>query len=434
MRSLAYPPHVSHVPRAGARCVLRTLISTLHGGVALWRRASWRATVGARSPRPWRVLPALVLLAASATACGDEPLIGELAPGEITVIADGMHQETVGVRYTITATARLTAYLEDAVGRRYLLRDEVLRPPGTYLLPLDATYTLGESGSIRRRVLPDGSYRLVLVARDERRAEEQRAIVRVERADTSPPGLRDVVVSPDTLSPYDPQYEAEATVSYALDEAATVTLAALWPPGQRTVLRPPTWREPGLHAERWSGAAGSVQLPDGVYSLEVEARDRAGNVVAEQVAVRVVGASPPDARITAVRFSPQRLLYGESLCVEITVRNVGSVALRTQGPPPGFTYESSETFASVEGGRFIGRRNYWRVGIDWDADALAESARYPFRWGLGRDLGPGEETTVVGCVRLREPQRTLRVHAALIREGVGYHLHRVGTQVVEIER
>ncbi|MBI4505093.1 MAG: hypothetical protein HY691_06125, partial [Chloroflexi bacterium] len=51
---------------------------------------------------------------------------------------------------------------------------------------------------------------------------------------------------------------------------------------------------------------------------------------------------------------------------------------------------------------------------------------------LGRDLQPGEETTVVGYVRLREPYRTLRVYAALIREGASYHVERTGAQVVEL--
>jgi hypothetical protein len=352
----------------------------------------------------------------------------------VVIVADGSRPEGAGVRYSVGATVWLTAYLEDETGRRYVVRDEAPRPPGAYVLPLDATYVTGDA-AVPRRVLPDGRYTLVLVARDERGAAvERRVPVRVTQADTVPPGLRDVAASPATISPYDPGYEGEATVSFALDEAAEVALAVRWPSAQRTILTPPAWREPGLHTLTWNGTIGNAQPPDGRYSLEVEARDRAGNVVVAQATVALIGTTPPDARITAVRFTPQRLLYGEPLRVEIAVRNVGAVTLRTQGPPPGFTYRSGETFASVEGGRFASRRNYWRVGIDWDAGPEAESERYPFRWGLGRDLAPGEETTVVGYVQLREPHRTLRVHAALIREGTTYHVARVGTQVVEIER
>lgn len=377
---------------------------------------------------------AAALLVAVLGACAPAPLLTELAPGEITVAADGTQADAATIRYAIGTTARLSVYLEDAAGRRYVLRDDVLRPPGSYLLSLEATYAPRNAGLVRRRVLPAGVYTLVMVARDERGASvERRAVVRVVRADTVPPGLRDVTVSPATISPYDPQYPAEATISYALDEPAAVTLSLLWPPGQRTILASSAWREPGQHAERWDGMVGHRWLPEGVYALELAARDRAGNVVAAPATVRLTGTVPPDARITAVRVRPQQLRDGEPLRVEITVRNVGAVTLRTQGPPPGFTYASSETFASIEGGRFASRHNAWRVGIDWDRGPEAESARYPFRWGFGRDLAPGEETTVVGFVRLHEPPGVLHVHAALIREGARYHLSRVGTQAVAIE-
>lgn len=385
------------------------------------------------SPRVRRLLLALraaALLALSA-ACGQAPLLAVDTTG-VAVGADDAGPREALVPYQVGAHVRLSAYLEDLTGRRYVIRQDVPRPPGTYALPLDGTVAVAE-GSVRRRALPDGDYTLVLTARDERGdAVERRVAVRIAGADRRPPVLRSVGAVPAVISPHDPQHEAEATLSYGIDKAAEVRVALLWPEGRRTLLAPPAWREPGEYAERWSGLIGSAYPPDGTYRFEVEARDRAGNVVAEQGQIVLSGTRPPDARVVAVRFSPSRLLVGEPLHVQVTVRNVGPVPLRTFGPPPGFTYASGETYASVAGGQFASRRNYWRVGVDWIAGPASENARYPYRWGLGRDLLPGEEATVTGSIRLREPERTLRVYAALIREGVSYHVERVGTQVVEL--
>ncbi|MBI4504987.1 MAG: hypothetical protein HY691_05585, partial [Chloroflexi bacterium] len=371
-------------------------------------------------------LVALALLVAlSLVACAPAPLLS-VPPASVAVSPDGAGRREALVRYQIGAAALLSAYLEDGAGRRFVLRQDARRPPGAYALPLDGTVAVAD-GSVRRRALPDGSYTLVLAARDgQGNTVERRVAVRLAGADTRPPALRSVAAQPTAISPYDPRYADEAMLSYGLDKPAEVRVALLWPDSRRTLLAPPAWREPGEHVERWSGLVGGAYLPDGTYRFEVEARDRAGNVVAEQGEIAVAGTLPPDARVVGVRFSPQRLLAGEPLRVEVAVRNVGPVPLRTYGPPPGFTYASGETFAGAAGGQFASRRNYWRVGVDWTAGPAMENAHYPYRWGLGRDLQPGEETTVVGYVRLREPYRTLRVYAALIREGASYHVERTG--------
>jgi hypothetical protein len=45
-------------------------------------------------------------------------------------------------------------------------------------------------------------------------------------------------------------------------------------------------------------------------------------------------------------------------------------------------------------------------------------ASYPYRWGFGRDLQPGEESSVHGCVRVLNEQDKLVFFAGLVQENV----------------
>ncbi len=138
------------------------------------------------------------------------------------------------------------------------------------------------------------------------------------------------------------------------------------------------------------------------------------------------------AEIVDVRFTPSSLMLGLPVRVRITVRNAGPVTLRTQGPEPGFTYTTNETFSSVQGGAFAERAGLWRVGVDWDANSGGGPRRYPFRWGFGHDLAPGEETTVEGFIQILEHQSEMSFFAGLIQEGIGFPVDQVGRQRMQV--
>ena len=58
-------------------------------------------------------------------------------------------------------------------------------------------------------------------------------------------------------------------------------------------------------------------------------------------------------------------------------------------------------------------------------------ATYPYRWGFGRDLDPGEEAIIHGCVRLLNDQDKLVFFAGLVQENVA--IHGAGAGLVRVQ-
>ncbi len=118
--------------------------------------------------------------------------------------------------------------------------------------------------------------------------------------------------------------------------------------------------------------------------------------------------------------------------VEIGVRNIGETVLRTQGPDPGYAYNSYETFGSIADGAYIDRAGFWRVGIDWQGAPVTAGARYPYRWGFGHDLTPGEEVTVWGTIDILHKISKIWLYAGLVQEGHRHWDDGVGRALVEV--
>ena len=128
------------------------------------------------------------------------------------------------------------------------------------------------------------------------------------------------------------------------------------------------------------------------------------------------GACPGTAaRITNVQFTPQSLRSGERLEVRVTVENIGSTVLRSQSPAPYFEYQEGQSAHSLG---YSDQQGRFRVGIGCDGATACND--YPYRWGLGRDLNPGESTTVVGYIRLNSV-RNISYFAGLVEELVKWH-------------
>ena len=387
-----------------------------------------------------RAGPALLLVLLLSTGCsrlgtvlGPGALLDGVATSPARVTPNGDRLDDIAtINYTLARPARVSLYLLDASGQRYVVLDDAARPQGNYQATFDGSVA-AEAAPLVRRALPNGDYTFVLEAVDETgRREERRGSLAVAEADATAPRIEDVAANPAVLSPFDPQLSSDTRLSYRLSKPCTVTLYVDEPDGRRTRLTEPLSETVGEHSRQWDGLIRGKVPAAGTYRLVVQAKDSAGNVVEQSARIAVDAVQQPDAAVLRVDISPQRLTKGDLLKVEVTVKNTGDVPLRTHGPDPGYVYTTRDTFASIEGGRYADRSRYWRVGVDWESSLGAEGARYPYRWGLGKDLAPGEETTVVGYLRVLEDFARLRVYAGLVYEQVKYQGDKLGMRVIEV--
>lgn len=142
--------------------------------------------------------------------------------------------------------------------------------------------------------------------------------------------------------------------------------------------------------------------------------------------VRTDSCSVTSADITNVQFRPVRLTAGELLEVRITVRNTGNTVIYSQGPNPHFTYSEGETFESRG---YPSQQGKFRVGVDFGGRTGID---HPYRWGLSKNLNPGESVEVVGYIRLNAP-RTVDYWAGLVQEYVKWHTDQRGKRQITVD-
>lgn len=145
--------------------------------------------------------------------------------------------------------------------------------------------------------------------------------------------------------------------------------------------------------------------------------------------VQVMGPQPVPAgsvTLTDATFAPTTFNAGNYLVVVMHVRNNGATTLLTQGPDPGFVYEEGDSFDSRG---FTARTGSFRVGVDFDGRAGID---HPYRWGLGKPLGPGETALITGAIHLRTPGAR-KYWAGLVQEYVQWMQDQQGTQTITVK-
>ncbi len=380
-----------------------------------------------------------------------QPLLSGVQATPDTVRPD--QQQAVDLRYQIGADAFVAIYLEDEQGQRYTLREDERRAAAEqpYILRFDGTIGGAEAGDddrVQRRLLPGGDYTAVVQARTEGGdSAEQRVPLRIAGAAGPLPAVENLTAWPPAISPNADAIDDVAEITYRLPVTATVDITIMTPEGQVFPLVADEEEAPAEQRHVWDGKRpDDAPLPAGVYTYTVRAEDaygqsvrHAGNIVLEDV-------GQPEATIVEARIAPERVMLGGTITVTMRIRNTGNVPIRTYGPPSGSTYTTDEVYSSIEDGEYTAKAGgFWRVGMDWDANAGGGPRRYPFRWALSERppdewavpgeedwLLPGEEVEIVGQVVVLQRETKMGFHVGLIQDGVGFFQDRTARTIVEV--
>jgi hypothetical protein len=399
--------------------------------------------------RVFRILICLFLLASTLAACGTGQLLANVGPATAELRPSGKG-EHVDISYTIGQLARVAIYLQAADGTRYSLRDgeQRLASPDPYVLRFDGTAPTNDP-VLKRRALPSGTYTYVVqaIAADGAQAESKGQIT-IAGSDSPPPTIEHLVVSPATISPNADGIDDVAEITYQLPVSATVDITITGPDGKTTYPFVAGDEEgPLLQRQVWNGkTVDNALLPDGAYTYTVRAQDRFGNLAEQNGQIIIDGSGQPEVKILDSRIAPEAVMKGETITVTLRVKNTGTVPIRTYGPPSGYEYSTDDVFSSISSGKYVVKPGgFWRVGMDWDANSGGAAKRYPYRWAITPRppdqwripneedlLMPGEEATVIGRIRILQPETKMSFYVGLIQDGVGFFQDRTGRTIVKV--
>ncbi|MFQ6015486.1 MAG: hypothetical protein ACE5NP_08590 [Anaerolineae bacterium] len=346
---------------------------------------------------------ALVLL-----GCVRAPLLSgvEVRPSTISPNADG-HDDVARITYRLSQRSTLSIYFTGEDGQRHYFRKDKRRSPGQY----EALF----GGVVGGSVLPDGTYTYTVEAVDlQGNVERIEGQIKVANSDTALPELRNFTVFPTTFTPNQDGINDRVSISYYLAKRADVKVYLLDEKGKKYFIAEKEGSaepgEPGLHQYDYDGGvdAGATPPPDGTYTVVAEAVDEIGSRVSAQASLTIVDGGVPRAEIVGAtaEFSPIVVPLGQTLTFTATVANVGTVPIRTKGPPPGTTYTTRENFNVIG---YYEEPGIFRIGVDFEGNS--QGRKYPYRWSLGSEedlatlngykyLMPGQRVTVVGHIQI----------------------------------
>ncbi len=399
--------------------------------------------------RIFRILLCLILLVGTLAACGTSQLLANVGPSAAELRRSGKG-EHVDISYTIGQPAKVAVYLQAADGARYTLRagEQRLASADPYVLRFDGTAPTDDP-VLKRRALPSGTYTYVVqaTAADGAQAESNGQIV-IGGSDSPPPTIENLVVAPATISPNADGVDDVAEITYQLPVSATVDITFTGPDGKTSYPFVAGDEEgPILQKHVWNGkTVDNALLPDGIYTYTVRAQDRFGNLVEQSGQITIKGGGQPEIKITYSSIAPEAVMKGETITVTLRVKNTGPVPIRTYGPPSGYEYSTDDVFSSIDSGKYVVKPGgFWRVGMDWDANSGGAAKRYPYRWAITPRppaqwqipnqedlLMPGEEATVIGRIRILQPETKMSFYVGLIQDGVGFFQDRTGRTIVKV--
>jgi hypothetical protein len=338
------------------------------------------------------------------------------------------------VHYHLNTPASVSTQIVSADGQQWSESSDVSRPTrGDYVFQFDGT--VAGPGPNERRVLPDGDYQLILDVQGSTQHQQATVNLSIHGADTAIPDVSDLSLLPDHISPNFDAVNDVTHITYRLAKDARVSpfLDVVGDNGasRRLWMGEEVKTSAGEQSLTWDGTANSQPVNDGQYMLGVRARDEAGNVVERSRPLVIEDSGVPEASIVSTQIGPLQIIRGDEVCLDAIVRNTGQTVLRTEGPDPGYVYDSLDTYSSIDNHAYPEHAGFWRVGLNWSGSTDVSGATYPYRWGFGHDLQPGEEVTVHGCVKVANEQDMLIFFAGLVQENVA--IHNAGAGLVRVQ-
>ncbi len=397
------------------------------------------------------------------SACSGGALLDNvsLEPTAISPHAGSANAATT-IRYTIGRTASVSIYLIDAQGGARYFRQDQPRIPGDYETIFN--------GAIDDRVLADGTYSLVVEAKDNASGQiaQVHKTLTITNADSTSPELLNFTVFPTSFTPNQDGINDRVTIRYFLTKPAKVDVYLTDGKKRYEVAEKKTTLAikdglylTGAHEYDYDGGIdlGATPPPDGTYTVVAEAVDAVGNRTRAEKKLTIEQGGVPRATITnsGVEWSPQGLAslrlepsallvpLGGTLAFTVTVENVGPVPIRTKGPEPGTLYTTSENFNSK---KEFEEPGVWRVGLDSEGNSAGRP--YPYRWQVGASkelkrltmdgkeylyLLPGQRVTVTGILRIidKPPRINTYYWVGLIQEDVRIVEDHVEPKLVTVE-
>jgi hypothetical protein len=328
------------------------------------------------------------------------------------------------IHYHLNTPATVSSYIVGTDGQRWTVAANARRPTaGDYVLQFDGT--VAGPGPNERRVLADGDYRIVLDVSNASQHQQTPVPLTVRGADSNAPDISDLTLLPDSITPNFDAQDDVTHVTFRLSKDAKVSAfldtAKGSGPGRRLWMGEELKVTAGEQNLPFDGMANGQPVPNGQYVFGIRARDQAGNVVERSQTLTVSDSGVPEASIVSAQIGPLQIIRGDQVCLDAIVRNTGQTVLRTEGPDPGYVYSSLDSFGSIANHAFAEHAGLWRVGLNWSGSTDLTGATYPYRWGFGHDLQPGQEATVHGCVNVVNEQDQLVFAAGLVQENVAIH-------------
>lgn len=410
----------------------------------------------------------------------------------ITPNADG-EGDITAFRYTLSRNATVSLSFVDAEGREFFFRREQPRVADDYgvlFSGIVAGYVLPDEniiGDVEQRLLPNGDYSWVLAALAEDGEEaEVTGTLSIEGVESGVPDLSMFSIAPLVFTPNQDGIDDRVDINVRVEKEARLSMYLVDELGQREYI---TERnegygvgEAGAHVFDWDGGidAGQEPPPDGDYQVVILAEDAEGQRVRREGTLSIrdggfpIGAIFPQPTGTTVFYDTmpfdekyittadgsgelidvpegvesiitesEVVQQGDLLVFRLTIKNDGSIGLRTTGPAPGTVYEQGQRASGLG---WFDESGAWRVGLECDT----VKSSYPWRWAIASPdklvaveehgntyyyLPAGEESVVWGAVRLTDvtPQRNPQpCWVGLIHEDVAVVQSNIDRRWVEI--